>query len=157
VTQAQAPQDLTPEAILERARARGRELGLPYAGAVTPPEAWALQRAGAAQLVDVRTAAEYEYVGRVPETPLVEWRRLGDGQANPAFLEQLAEVAKPETPVMFLCRSGARSHNAAMLATRAGYKTAFNILEGFEGDLDNERHRGTQSGWRHHGLPWIQS
>src|SRR5207302_4049013 len=65
VTQAQGQQDLTPEAILERARARGRELGLPYAGAVTPPEAWALQRAGAAQLVDVRTAAEDEYVGRV--------------------------------------------------------------------------------------------
>jgi rhodanese-related sulfurtransferase len=149
--------DMSTDAILQRARARGRELGLPYAGAVTPPEAWALQKAGAAQLVDVRTAAEFEYVGRVPDTPLVEWRKLGDPGANPAFLEQLAAVAKPETPVMFLCRSGARSHNAAMLATRAGYREAFNILEGFEGELDGERHRGQQGGWRHHKLPWIQS
>ena len=147
---------LSPEAILERARSRGRELGLPYAGAVTPEEAWALHRAGAAQLVDVRTAAEWEYVGRVPNTRLVEWRRFGEKQPNGEFLEQLADVAERDVPVMVLCRSAARSHNAAAAATQAGYKMALNILEGFEGDLDAEGHRGNKSGWRFHGLPWIQ-
>lgn len=147
---------LSPETILERARARGRELGLPYAGAVTPEEAWALHGAGAAQFVDVRTAAEYEYVGHVPGTPLVEWRRYGEKQPNAQFLEQLAAVAAPDRPVMFLCRSAARSHNAAAVATQAGYETALNILEGFEGDHDAQGHRNTRSGWRFHGLPWIQ-
>ena len=147
---------LSPETILERARQRGRELGLPYAGAVTPQEAWALFRAGAAQFVDVRTAAEWEYVGHVPGTQLVEWRRFGEKQPNAHFLEQLADVAERDEPVMFLCRSAARSHNAAAVATQAGYGVALNILEGFEGDLDAEGHRGTKSGWRFHGLPWTQ-
>jgi rhodanese-related sulfurtransferase len=146
----------SPDAILERARQRGRELGLPYAGAVTPTEAWALHRAQAAKLIDVRTSAEYEYVGRVPETQLVEWRRFGENQANPQFLQQLALWVKPQTPVLFLCRSAARSHNAAAVATQAGYEAAFNILEGFEGELDGQGHRGTRSGWRFHGLPWVQ-
>jgi rhodanese-related sulfurtransferase len=146
----------SPETILERARQRGRELGLPYAGAVTPDEAWALHRAGAAQFVDVRTAPEYEFVGHVPDTPLVEWRRYGEREPNAQFLDQLAAVAPPERPVMFLCRSAARSHNAAAVATQAGYKTALNILEGFEGDHDPQGHRNTKSGWRFRGLPWIQ-
>ena len=146
----------SPETILERARQRAVELGLPYAGAVTPEEAWALHRAGAAQFVDVRTAPEYEFVGHVPDTPLVEWRLYGERQPNPQFLEQLAAVATPDRPVMFLCRSAARSHNAAAVATQAGYKNALNILEGFEGDHDAQGHRNTKSGWRFHGLPWIQ-
>lgn len=150
------PDAESAEAILERARQRGRELGLPYAGAVTPQEAWALHRAGAARFIDVRTAPEYEYVGRVPETQLIEWRRFGENQPNPQFLQQLAAVARPETPVLFLCRSAARSHNAAAVATQAGYQAAFNILEGFEGELDADGHRNTRSGWRFRGLPWIQ-
>ena len=149
-------EESSPETILERERQRGRELGLPYAGAVTPQEAWALHRAGAAQFVDVRTAPEYEFVGHVPDTPLVEWRRYGEGQPNAQFLEQLASVAAPDRPVMFLCRSAARSHNAAAVATRAGYDVALNILEGFEGDHDAQGHRNTRSGWRFHGLPWVQ-
>jgi rhodanese-related sulfurtransferase len=147
---------LSPQAILERARARGRSLGLPYAGAVTPKEAWALHQAGAAKFIDVRTAAEWEYVGRVPRTQLVEWRRFGEKQPNARFLEELDAAAPRDTPVMFLCRSAARSHNAAAAATQAGYETALNILEGFEGDLDADGHRGTKGGWRFHGLPWIQ-
>jgi len=153
---AERPEAESAEAILERARSRGRELGLPYAGAVTPAEAWALHRAGAARFIDVRTAAEFEYVGRVPNSQLVEWRRFGENSPNPQFLQQLGAAAKPETPVLFLCRSAARSHNAAAVATQAGYKAAFNILEGFEGDLDAEGHRNTRSGWRFRGLPWVQ-
>jgi rhodanese-related sulfurtransferase len=72
-------------------------------------------------------------------------------------MAQLRECATPEVPVMFLCRSGVRSHAAAQLAAQSGYARAMNILEGFEGDLDAHGHRGTVGGWRKAGLPWVQS
>ena len=152
-----AVHDLPPDALLERAAERGREKGLAYHGEVTPTEAWALHRSGAARLVDVRTQAEWTYVGRVDGVPLVEWRSLGAAQTNPNFVEQLRECVDPSVPVMFLCRSGVRSHGAAELATRAGWRIAINVLEGFEGDLDADGHRGTTGGWRKAGLPWVQS
>ena len=147
----------TQDEIFERAAGRAQAMGLPYAGALTPREAWALQSAGAATLVDVRTFAEWEFVGRVPDSMLIEWRRLGDQNTNPAFLQHLRGNVDPDEAVLFLCRSGVRSHHAAETATRAGYERAYNILEGFEGDLDDNRHRGRTGGWRFHGLPWIQS
>ena len=76
---------------------------------------------------------------------------------NPEFLAELAASVPKDTPVMFLCRSGARSHAAAEAATRAGWKEAYNVLEGFEGDKDAEQHRSTVGGWRKAGLPWVQS
>jgi len=153
------PRDLSDEAreIFARAGERAQALGLPYAGAVTPHEAWELQRAGAATIVDVRTFAEWEFVGRVPDAMLVEWRRLGDPLPNAAFLHHLRGNLETHEPILFLCRSGVRSHHAAEAAARAGFGQAYNILEGFEGDLDDERHRGSTGGWRFHGLPWIQS
>lgn len=144
-------------AILEKAADRAKALGLDYAGAVTPAEAWALKQAGAADIIDVRTKAEYEYVGRIPATTLIEWRKLGDAQPNPRFLDELATQFARERPVLFLCRSGVRSHHAATLATQHGFARAYNILEGFEGDLDNQGHRGGLGGWRKAGLPWEQS
>lgn len=143
--------------IFAKAAERARGKALPYFGEVTPAEAWALMRAGAARIVDVRTHAEWTYVGRIDGTPLVEWRALGAQQTNPDFLAQLAEHVTPDVPVMFLCRSGVRSHGAAQLATQAGYSRAINILEGFEGDLDANGHRGSVGGWRKAGLPWVQS
>jgi len=143
-------------AIFEKAAERGRAKGLAYAGEVTPAEAWALHAAGAARIVDVRTRPEHEFVGRIPGTPLVEWRRYGDTQPNESFLQELAEAVDPATPLLFLCRSGVRSHSAAELATRAGYRKSYNILEGFEGNLDGAAHRGA-TGWRAAGLPWEQS
>ncbi len=143
--------------ILERAIRRGRAKALPYAGEVTPEEAWRLHDARAAILVDVRSHPEFEFVGRVPDTPLVEWRRYGESAPNPAFLHELARFAGVEDTVLFLCRSGVRSHHAAAFASRAGYARAFNILEGFEGDLDANRRRGSRGGWRAAGLPWEQS
>ena len=129
---------------------------LPYAGAVLPEEANALMQAGA-KLVDVRTDAEQHYVGAVPGSDHIEWSNFPDGEKNPAFLEELAKVAKKDETVMFLCRSGVRSHNAAIAATQAGWKEAYNILQGFEGDKDADGHRNTTGGWRHARLPWIQS
>jgi len=76
---------------------------------------------------------------------------------NEAFVEELQGAVPDDAIVMFICRSGARSHDAAALATQAGYDKAYNVLEGFEGDLDHERHRNTVGGWRAAGLPWVQS
>jgi len=128
---------------------------LPYAGALLPAEAHALMQEGA-KLVDVRTDAELHYVGSVPGGEAIEWNSI-DGRRNPAFLRQLEQVAGKEEPVMFLCRSGVRSHAAAAAAAQAGWKEAYNVLEGFEGDKDSQDHRGTVGGWRHARLPWVQS
>ncbi len=144
------------DSIRKRARQRAADLRLPYAGALLPQEANALMEAGA-KLVDVRTKAELEWVGRVPGSIAIEWNTWPGGKPNQEFASQLeAQVAK-ETPVMFLCRSGGRSHNAATAAARAGYAEAYNVLEGFEGDKDSGGHRNTSGGWRVAGLPWVQS
>jgi rhodanese-related sulfurtransferase len=142
--------------IKSKARERGKKLQLPYAGAVLPAEAHALMQAGA-KLVDVRTDAELHYVGSVPGSDAIEWSTFPEGQRNPAFLEQLGKAVRKDEPVLFLCRSGVRSHSAAIAATQAGWKEAYNILEGFEGDKDGEGHRNVIGGWRKAGLPWIQS
>jgi len=144
--------------ILTRAKQRAEAMKLPYAGALLPPEAHALaQQLPGAKLVDVRTQAEWEYVGHVPDSVLIEWNTYPNGERNPQFIEQLqAQVAKTESPVMFLCRSGARSHHAAATATLAGYLNSYNILEGFEGDRDAYGHRSSVGGWRFAGLPWAQ-
>ncbi len=146
-----------PDALLARALARAGDNGLPYHGDVTPAEAWALHRAGRARLVDVRTEAEWIYVGHVDGVPLVEWRAFGAQAPNPRFVEQLGAQVPREVPVMFLCRSGVRSQAAAETAARAGWRTALNVLEGFEGDLDDACRRGAIGGWRKAGLPWVQT
>ena len=143
------------ESIKAAARERGARLKLPYAGAVLPGEAHALMQAGA-RLVDVRTQAELYWVGRVPGGLPVEWNTYPGGKRNPLFLEQLAELVERDEPVMFLCRSGHRSHDAAILATQAGFRECYNVLEGFEGDKDARQHRNSVNGWRVAGLPWIQ-
>ena len=131
-------------------------MGLPYAGALLPAEAHQLMQAGA-KLVDVRTKPEVLYVGRVPGAATVEWQTYPGNKPNPEFIGELAALAPKDQPVMFLCRSGARSHSAAEAAMRAGWKETYNVLEGFEGDKDSAQHRGTVGGWRKAGLPWVQS
>jgi rhodanese-related sulfurtransferase len=144
--------------ILARAKQRGQSMRLPYAGALLPAEAYSLmQQLPGSKLVDVRTQPEWEYVGHIPESTLIEWNVYPNGQRNPDFLRELqAQVEKSDAPVMFLCRSGARSHHAAQAATQAGYSNAYNILEGFEGDKDADGHRNSVGGWRFAGLPWVQ-
>ena len=143
--------------ILELARQRGTAAALPYAGALTPREAWdVLQLAPGARLVDVRTRAEWDWVGRVPDAVEIEWMLYPGNEPNAHFLAQFKRQVDPEALVMFLCRSGARSNAAASLAAASGYTNAYNILEGFEGDKDASGHRNKVGGWRHAGLPWIQ-
>ncbi|MFY9314602.1 MAG: rhodanese-like domain-containing protein [Burkholderiales bacterium] len=141
--------------IRKKAKERGRQLKLPYTGALLPAEAYAMMQKGA-KLVDVRTDAELLFVGTVPGSETIEWNTYPEGQRNPSFLDQLGEVARKDQPVMFICRSGVRSHSAAVAATEAGWVEAYNVLEGFEGDKDAEGQRGKLGGWRKAGLPWIQ-
>lgn len=147
-------------AILNAARGRGQASQLPYAGAVTPQEAYALLQADPhIKLVDVRTNAERDWVGRVvigeQQHAAVQWNTYPGGSPNPDFLAQLAQSAAKDTPLLFLCRSGVRSRHAATLATQNGYQHCFDILEGFEGDKDQAGHRKTVNGWCAAGLPWI--
>ena len=141
--------------IRKRAAERARAMSLPYAGALLPAEAGELMKAGA-KLVDVRTKPELAYVGRIPGAAAVEWQTWPGNRPNAEFLAELSAAVPKETPVMFLCRSGARSHAAAEAATQAGWREAYNVLEGFEGDKDAEQHRGNLGGWRKAGLPWVQ-
>jgi rhodanese-related sulfurtransferase len=146
--------------ILAAARSRGQEKQMPYAGAVTPQEAYALlQQNPAVKLVDVRTNAERDWVGRaaIPNAQhvAIEWNVYPGGTPNPRFLEQLAQAGSKDDVLLFLCRSGVRSRHAAKLATENGYTNCFDILEGFEGDKDAQGHRKTVGGWCKAGLPWI--
>ncbi|KGN38995.1 sulfurtransferase [Knoellia subterranea] len=133
-----------------------------YAGDVTPSEAFAAVTEGAdAVLVDVRTHAEWSYVG-VPQLDsehdvlLVEWQSYPDGRINAAFVDQLRGAGVEDgTSLYFLCRSGVRSVAAAKAATASGLGPAYNVLEGFEGPHDADGHR-TVSGWKVAGLPWKQ-
>jgi rhodanese-related sulfurtransferase len=143
--------------ILSLARTRSEALGRPYQGELTPQEACELlQLAPGAKIVDVRTRAEWDWVGRVPDAVEIEWNQYPGGVRNQNFLAELKRQVDPEALVMFLCRSGARSVAAATAATEAGYGNCHNILEGFEGDKDANGHRNTVGGWRKAGLPWIQ-
>ena len=134
-----------------------------YAGDVTPTDAYAALQADAdAVLVDVRTHAEWTYVGLPDLTDLgkrvvtIEWQTFPDGARNEGFLDQLrAAGLGADTAVYFLCRSGVRSAAAAELATVQGLGPAYNVTGGFEGPHDDEGHRGV-AGWKAAGLPWRQ-
>jgi rhodanese-related sulfurtransferase len=141
--------------ILELAHVRRTELGLDYAGAVTPPEAWQLLQEGAAALIDVRTAPEFQFVGRVPGSDNIEWHGK-DEKPRARFLAILGTAIDRDETVLLICRSAVRSHAAASAAAAAGFTRVYNVLEGFEGQIDAARHRGNINGWRHAGLPWEQ-
>lgn len=141
---------------LEGARRKAEEEGTAFAGSVEPQLAWELFCTRRAVLVDVRTPEELSYVGRIPDALHVAWATGVSQVRNPRFLKELEAKVPKDSVVLFLCRSGKRSAAAAQAATRAGYDSAFNVVEGFEGDLDEHRQRGVLGGWRQRGLPWIQ-
>ncbi len=146
------------EDILKQARQRAREMQLPYEGALLPSEAHALlQHQPGARIIDVRSRAELDFVGRIPGSVEIVWKSYPGMLPNPDFIQQLTQKVPQDAVVMFICRSGGRSHETAMVATQAGYSNAYNVLEGFEGDRDASGHRNTAGGWRAAGLPWVQS
>ncbi len=143
--------------ILDAAKARARQMGLPYEGALLPAETYQLlQEIPGAKLVDVRTRAEWDWVGRIPGAVEIELMQYPASELNPHFMDELARQISKDAPVMFICRSGGRSHNAAMMAGEVGFTRCYNVLEGFEGDKDAAGHRGNRGGWRFAGLPWTQ-
>jgi rhodanese-related sulfurtransferase len=144
--------------ILAATHQRATDQGLTYFGAATPIEAFKLLTTlPNARVIDVRTRPEWDYVGRIPQSSLIEWNTYPTGTRNPRFMDELKAAAPdPDTPLLFLCRSGQRSDGAARAAAAAGYRMAFNIVEGFEGAKDGEGHRSTLNGWRKAGLPWVQ-
>ncbi|MGH3576581.1 MAG: rhodanese-like domain-containing protein [Mycobacterium sp.] len=135
-----------------------------YAGDITPEQAWKLLSENPeAVLIDVRTDGEWRFVG-VPDLSslgrdvvYIEWNSV-DGTRNDNFVAELLEQVPSGTdrPVVFLCRSGNRSIGAAEAATEVGIAPAYNVLDGFEGHLDADGHRGG-TGWRAIGLPWKQT
>ena len=136
----------------------------PYAGDVTPTEAWEiLNTRSEAVLIDVRTPAEWAYVGlpdlsAVGKQPLlVPWALFPSMTVNPDFGSEVeSAVADRDAPLVFICRSGGRSRAAAIAMTARGYTSCYNVASGFEGDPDPQRHRGTISGWKVDNLPWVQ-
>lgn len=138
---------------------------LAYAGDVDPSETWkALSDDPRAALVDVRTDAEWRYVG-LPDisslgkqVALVPWQTYPDMSLNGSFVEQVrAAGVSVDQSVYLICRSGQRSRDAAIALTAAGFANCHNVSEGFEGPMDDEAHRGRVAGWKARGLPWRQS
>ncbi|PPD11969.1 rhodanese-like domain-containing protein [Methylophilus sp.] len=141
--------------ILNEATTRGAENKLPYAGALTPTEVFeAISQDSAIKLVDVRSRAELELVGRVPLAMHIEWAFYPGMVANPEFSDQLQKQVDKDSTVIFMCRTGGRSHNAALLAQKLGYNKVYNMLEGFEGEANEHKQRTLINGWKHAGLPW---
>lgn len=139
--------------ILQLAAQRAAAKGLPYAGELTPQEAFAALQQGAAVLVDVRSRAELELVGRVPNANHIEWAFYPGMVANADFALQLQAQVDKSQAIVFMCRTGGRSHNAAVVAEELGY-TAYNMLEGFEGEANAQKQRTLINGWKQAGLPW---
>ena len=126
-----------------------------YAGDVAPELAWQWVQAGEAVLVDVRTDAEREWVGKVPGARAAAWKQWPAMELNAEFDAQLRAAVPAGKKAVLLCRSGVRSVAAAKRAATLGIE-AYNILEGFEGDVDARGQRGFLGGWRKRGLPWTQ-
>jgi rhodanese-related sulfurtransferase len=137
---------------------------LDYAGDISAAQAWERLKADPkAQLLDVRTVAEWNFVGLPDLSALgrpvhcVEWQSFPEGGRNPGFVVEAGQaLGDPGSQVLLICRSGARSRAAAIALTEAGFSQAFNIAGGFEGDADDEGHRGHINGWKAANLPWRQ-
>ena len=144
--------------ILTAAQQRAQTSGLPYAGALTPDEAAeVLILAPGSRLVDVRSRAELDLIGSIPEAAHVEWMSYPGWHPNPHFLSQLKQSVDTEALTLFICRNGQRSHRAAEAAMLGGYRSCYNVLEGFEGEINPATgHRGEMNGWRARGLLWVQ-
>jgi rhodanese-related sulfurtransferase len=153
----------TPTALLPQTTASSAG-DLRYAGDVTPQDAYSFLESHHAILVDVRTIPEWQFTG-VPDISgtkgklaTISWKHYPDFARNVNFANDLATVPgiSKETPLLFICRSGGRSADAAIAMTAAGYRYCFNIEDGFEGEPDAQGHRGAAKGWKAKKLPWKQ-
>lgn len=141
--------------ILQNAQQRAAQNQLPYSGALTPQEAYeVLQKTPHAKLIDVRTTAELVLVGKIPGATHIEWAFYPGMVANPDFAAHLEMQVDKEALVIFMCRTGGRSHNAAATAAKLGFTEAYNMLEGFEGEANEKKQRTLINGWKKAGLPW---
>ena len=145
--------------LLDAAHSRSQAHAWSIAGALLPHEAHELlQLAPGTRLIDVRSRAEIEFNGAIPDAVNVEWQSWPGWVLNPHFLTQLVQATDPESLLFFICRSGPRSHRAAAVCAEAGRGNCYNVLEGFEGDLNKATgHRNEVNGWKQRGLPWTQS
>ena len=142
--------------ILERAAQRAADEHLSYRGAVTPAETWTLlQDDPRAKLVDIRSREELALVGRIPGAIEIEMKRFPAWIDNDSFIPAIRERLSPDDLILLICRSGKRSHKAAEWLAREGFPNSFNVLEGFEGDR-NEQSQRVVNGWKVLGLPWTQ-
>ncbi|MEG0483249.1 MAG: rhodanese-like domain-containing protein [Acinetobacter sp.] len=142
--------------IFDEAKQRVEDHYLEFTGTVLPHEAWALYQAGHAVIVDVRTNEERKFVGYVEDTIHIPWATGTALNRNPRFAKELETKVGKDKTILLLCRSGKRSAAAANVAFNAGFEHVYNIDQGFEGDLDENDHRGVFNGWRFHDLPWKQ-
>ncbi|EJL93811.1 Rhodanese-related sulfurtransferase [Herbaspirillum sp. CF444] len=138
-------------------KAHAESAGQPFAGGVAPALAWQLFSEHKVLLVDVRSNEERKFVGHVPDSVHVPWATGTALTRNPRFVRELeSKIGGKDVVALLLCRSGKRSALAAEAATKAGFTCIFNVLEGFEGEIDARQQRGKADGWRFHGLPWVQ-
>jgi rhodanese-related sulfurtransferase len=132
-----------------------------HKGNIPPREAYQrLQGNASAVLIDVRTQPEWTFVGvpAVERLVRLSWQVFPEMQVNAGFVEEVQRMSLPkDTEILCICRSGARSSSAASALTDAGFGNCWNVAEGFEGDKDAGGHRSTVNGWKHAGLPWVQS
>ena len=142
--------------IFEQAKQRVEDHYLEFTGTVLPHEAWSLFQAGLVEIVDVRTNEERKFVGYVKETIHIPWATGTALNRNPRFAKELESKVGKDKIILLLCRSGKRSAAAANVAFNAGFENIYNIEQGFEGDIDENEHRGSFNGWRFHNLPWVQ-
>lgn len=128
----------------------------PHLRQLTPDEAFELVQKETVIFLDIRSEMEHFFVGHPRGVINIPWQDAPDFEINPDFLRQVRVVARQDQPVVLICRSGHRSIDAGNFLIEAGFQEVSNVLEGFEGDRDDEHHRSSVNGWRFRGLPWVQ-
>ena len=142
--------------ILQRAQQYALTHTLDFSGSLSPIDAWQLIQQQHAILIDVRTNEERKFVGYIPQSLHIPWATGTAFNRNPRFLKELESKVSKDPIILLICRSGRRSSLAAVAAFNAGFKHIYNVLEGFEGDLNNTAQRNQSNGWKVHQLPWQQ-
>ncbi|MDV2441267.1 rhodanese-like domain-containing protein [Acinetobacter gerneri] len=144
------------EEIFNEAKQFAQQHDLNFTGSLSPKQAWKLVESADVVLVDVRTNEERKFVGYIPESVHIAWATGTAFNRNPRFLKELENKVGKDKTILLLCRSGKRSALAAEAAFNAGFQNIYNILEGFEGDLNKNNQRNQINGWKTHQLPWVQ-